>query len=68
MAHEALSALALKLARQLDDGAGLATAAVSRELRACLDALCKDGGASDPDELHELVGALSTPVGDIPHP
>ena len=36
---EALGALALTLAQSLDDGAGMATAAVSRELRATLAAL-----------------------------
>ena len=35
----ALSALAMTLAAQLDAGAGMATAAVSKELRAVLDEL-----------------------------
>jgi hypothetical protein len=55
---EALSAMALGLARALDRGAGLAVAAVNRELRETLKELAGMGvaGVSDID------GILSTPV------
>lgn len=43
----ALSALALTLAAQLDAGAGMATAAVSKELRATLDALTPEDVPDD---------------------
>lgn len=48
---EALGRLALTLAQALDDGAGMATAAVSKELRATLAALTRkevDPNADDP--------------------
>ena len=40
---QALAATALVLARALNEGAGLSTAAVARELRATLDALTAGG-------------------------
>lgn len=43
----ALSALAMTLAAQLDAGAGMATAAVSKELRATLDALTPEDVPDD---------------------
>jgi hypothetical protein len=54
---EALAEMAFTLARALDDGAGLATAAVNRELRATLEtlALFEAGGDDDLDD------ELSTP-------
>lgn len=57
-----LAASAVALARKLDEDAGLATAAVARELRATMTALAppiEDGNSSDIDEL---VRALSAPV------
>lgn len=55
-----LCAAAITLARQLDAGAGMATAAVVRELRATLDALTK--GVTDGDPLDAEIAGLSTPV------
>lgn len=56
---EALAELAYTLAAQLDGGElGMATAAVSKELRATLDALVKMREGDDDD----LDAALSTPV------
>lgn len=43
----ALGALAMTLAAQLDAGAGMATAAVSKELRAVLETLVGKGGPSN---------------------
>ena len=57
---EALAEMAYSLARTLDDGAGLATAAVNRELRANLIELTRLG-VSDDDDLEDR---LSTPVRD----
>lgn len=58
-----LAEAALTLARSLDEGAGLATAAVARELRATLLELAK-GGEDDagPDPFDEEIAALSRPV------
>jgi hypothetical protein len=55
---EALAEMAFTLARTLDDGAGLAVAAVNRELRANLVELARLG-VSDGDDLD---AQLSTPV------
>ena len=62
-----LAAAALILARTLDDGAGLATAAVARELRATLLALAGTGGGDD-DGTQALLAELSAPVLDGPQP
>ena len=43
-----LAALALSLARSIDQGAGLALAGISKELRATLGALVPEKGPSDP--------------------
>ena len=51
---EALGRLALTLAQELDDGAGMATAAVSKELRAVLAALTAK--EVDPDEQDPIFG------------
>jgi hypothetical protein len=67
-AHDGLAASALMLARTLDEGAGLATAAVARELRATLETLTK--GASDDgsaDATASLFAELSTPMGYTPN-
>ena len=58
-----LSESALTLARALDEGAGLATAAVARELRATLLELAKDSEGDDgPDPFAAEIAALSQPV------
>jgi hypothetical protein len=59
---EALAEMSFNLARALDEGAGLATAAVNRELRANLMELSRlaDDGNDD------LADELSTPVRDRP--
>lgn len=60
---EALAEMAFTLARTLDEGAGLAVAAVNRELRANLIELARLGVDSDDD----LDDDLSTPSGgDVP--
>jgi hypothetical protein len=61
---EALAEMAFKLAQTLDEGAGLATAAVNRELRANLVELARMG-VSDDDDLEDR---LSTPVRDAEDP
>lgn len=57
---EALAEMAITLARSLDEGAGLATAAVNRELRANLLELARMAVDDDDD----LDAALSTPIRD----
>ena len=61
--REALCELALTLARTLDDGAGMAVAAVARELRATLDALVRSEAPID-DDISRFITALSTPIRD----
>jgi hypothetical protein len=56
---EALAEMAFTLARTLDEGAGLAVAAVNRELRANLVELARLGVPSDDDFVEDR---LSTPV------
>ena len=66
-AHDGLAESAFTLARSLDDGAGLAVAAVARELRATLTALTSAGSGSDGgDDFDALIARLSTPVVDAP--
>ena len=48
--HQALGQLALTLAETLDNGAGMATAAVSRELRATLATLTAMTPKGDEDD------------------
>ncbi len=57
---ESLAEMSFALARTLDEGAGLAVAAVNRELRANLTELAGLGVAGDSD----LDALLSTPGGD----
>lgn len=64
-AHEGLAAAALVLARALDADAGLATAAVARELRATLTALTATG-SDDGDDFDQIIATLSAPVADAP--
>jgi hypothetical protein len=59
----ALMALALTLAETLDGGAGMATAAVARELRATLAALTPEAKVDD-DGFAALIEQLRAPVGD----
>ncbi len=61
---EALAAMSLNLARALDAGAGLATAAVNRELRANLLELSRLA-VDDNDDLSD---ELSAPVRDAEKP
>ncbi len=56
-----LAATAFNLARKLDTDAGMATAAVARELRETLKALAEAAG--DDDESG-LISELSAAVGD----
>ncbi len=60
----ALGQVALTLARALDRGAGLATAAVARELRATLAALTPTEEPDGPDALDDLITRLSAPMVD----
>ena len=54
---------ALTLARTLDEGAGLATAAVARELRATMTELAKGVSRDDgPDPFDQEIAAFSRPV------
>ena len=58
---EPLGQVALSLSRSLDEGAGMAAAAVARELRATLKELApRDGG----DEFTRLMAELSAEVRD----
>ena len=57
---DAIAEMSYTLARTLDQGAGLAVAAVNRELRANLLELARLG-AEDDDPFED---ELSTPVGD----
>jgi hypothetical protein len=60
----ALMALARTLAQTLDDGAGMATAAVSKELRATLAALTPEDGKDDDGGFAALLDQLRAPMGD----
>jgi len=62
--HHALVATALTLARKLDDGAGMATAAVAKELRATLDAILKEAN-DDDDGLDGFVNGLGLPTSGV---
>jgi hypothetical protein len=61
---EALAEMSYNLARALDDGAGLATAAVNRELRANLTELARLA----VDDSDDLADELSAPVRDTEEP
>lgn len=58
---EALAAMAFSLARALDEGAGMATAAVNRELRANLIELASQGVNDDDDLEADLSAPLRNP-------
>lgn len=57
---EALTEMSLNLARTLDEGAGLATAAVNRELRANLTELARLA-VDDGDDLADELSAPELP-------
>lgn len=57
-ANEALGAIALNLARTLDQGAGLAQAATAAQLRATLTEIAKSKGEED-DEFTAWASGLS---------
>lgn len=62
--RQALAAVALNLARTLDNGAGMAAAAVARELRLTMDALGREADGADDDVtalLRELSAAVQHP-------
>lgn len=59
-AHESLVAIALNLAQKLDEGAGMATAAVAAELRATLDDILREEERND--ELEGFLAGLSSPL------
>ena len=61
-ATDARAQLALTLADALDAGAGMATAAISKELRATLRELEEGGGG--PDDFDVFVAGLSSSLGD----
>lgn len=62
-AKDARGRLAIVLAVSLDGDAGMATAAISRELRATLTELeSRDGGSTD--EFTDLLRQLSAPMVD----
>jgi hypothetical protein len=58
-----LAETAFNLARKLDGDAGMATAAVARELRETLKAIAE---AASDDDGSALLAELSTPLGDPP--
>lgn len=60
---DALGRLAVTLAKALDADAGMATAAVSRELRATLAEL-EDRNGDSTDDISRLLAELSTPMVD----
>jgi hypothetical protein len=62
---EAIGQLALTLAKALDEGAGMATAAVARELRATLADLARDRDDGDDDDW---TSGLPAPVWDAKEP
>lgn len=61
-------ALARTLAMTLDAGAGLSTAAISREYRAVLAELKDADDLGDADPADDWLRSLSAPLGDSPEP
>lgn len=61
--QDAVGSLAISLAICIDEGAGMAMAAVSRELRAALSQLEARSGGSD-DDFDRLLAELSPKVVD----
>lgn len=64
--HTALADTAKVLARTLEAGAGLSTAAVARELRATLADLAPT--VKEVSALEQLLAGLSAPLGDTAEP
>jgi hypothetical protein len=61
---DARGRLAVTLAKALDGDAGMATAAISRELRATLSELEGRGNGDTNDDLTKFLAELSTPMVD----
>jgi hypothetical protein len=61
---DARGRLAVTLAKALDGDAGMATAAISRELRATLSELEGRGNGDTDDDLTKFLAELSTPMVD----
>ena len=61
---DARGRLAVTLAKALDGDAGMATAAISRELRATLSELEGRGNGDTNDDLTKFLTELSTPMVD----
>ena len=57
--HEALAAIAVTLAKTLDEGAGTAIASVGRELRSVIELLSQHG---ETDAFDRLAAELSAAV------
>ena len=62
-----LGDVALLLARMLDDGAGVGTASITKELRATLEAIIMETHTADDTTLAELLARMSTPLGNPAH-
>lgn len=67
---EVAAALALNLAKSLDNGAGLAQAAISKEFRAVVASLVKETGDGEEDDFGSWVTGLgvagASPLGHTP--
>lgn len=59
---DARAQLAISLAKKLDEDAGMATAAIARELRATLADL--EGRTDGGSDFDKLMAQLSAPMGD----
>lgn len=59
--NEYLGDLALNLASVLDNGAGLAQAAVANQYRACMAEIAKNKNDDDDREFEKFLGSLGTP-------
>lgn len=64
VASDARGRLAVTLAKALDGDAGMATAAISRELRATLSELEGRNSGDIDSDLGRFLAGLSSPVGD----
>ena len=62
VADDARGRLAVTLAKALDGDAGMATAAISRELRATLSELEGRGNGDTNDDLSKFLADLSAPM------
>lgn len=59
--NEYLGELALNLAQTLDNGAGLAQAAVANQYRAAMQAIAKAKSDDGDDEFDKFLSGLGTP-------